>query len=72
MLVNPTSRGLEVDTNVSEKDAALIFGVELVYSSETMVSPYKSARSYNAEHQHRHLHRRENLKSRQIKSILMP
>jgi hypothetical protein len=37
--------------------------MEEVYSSETLVSTYKSTRRCNPEDQHRHLHRRDNLKS---------
>jgi hypothetical protein len=32
-------------------------------SSETLVSTYKSTQRYNSEDQHRHVRRRENLKS---------
>jgi hypothetical protein len=37
--------------------------METVRSSETLVTTCKSIRRYNPEDQHRHLHRRENLKS---------
>jgi hypothetical protein len=37
--------------------------METVCFSETLVSTYKSTRRYNPEDQHRHLRRRENLKS---------
>jgi hypothetical protein len=37
--------------------------MEAVCSSETLLSTYKSTRRYNPKDQHRHLHRRENLKS---------
>jgi hypothetical protein len=37
--------------------------METVCFSETSVSTYKTARRHNPEEQHRHLHRRENLKS---------
>jgi hypothetical protein len=38
--------------------------MEAVCSSETLVSTFKSTWHYNPEDQHRHLHRRENLRSR--------
>jgi hypothetical protein len=34
---------------------------EVVCSSETLISTYKSTRRYNPEDQHRHLHRREDI-----------
>jgi hypothetical protein len=37
--------------------------MEAVFSSETMTSIYKSIGCYNPEKQHRHLNRRENLRS---------
>jgi hypothetical protein len=36
--------------------------MEAVYSSETLVCSFKSLLRYNPYNQHRHLHRRENLK----------
>jgi hypothetical protein len=36
--------------------------VQTVCSSISLVSAYKSTPRYNTEDQHRHLHRRENLK----------
>jgi hypothetical protein len=58
---------LYVDTNVAEKHTASIFSSEdegsRLCSSETLVSAYKTTRRYNPEDRHRHLHRRENLKS---------
>jgi hypothetical protein len=40
--------------------------MEAVCSSETLVSTYKSTRRYNP---HRHLHRRENLKTHMVKKV---
>jgi hypothetical protein len=37
--------------------------IEAVCLSETLASTYKSTRRHSPEDQHRHLHRRENLKS---------
>jgi hypothetical protein len=37
--------------------------METVCSSKMLVFAYQSTRRYNPEHQHRDLHRRENLKS---------
>jgi hypothetical protein len=37
--------------------------MEAVYFSKTLVSTWKSKLRYNPEEQHRHFHRRENLKS---------
>jgi hypothetical protein len=37
--------------------------MEAVCSSEILVSTYESTRRYNPAKQHRHLHRRENLRS---------
>jgi hypothetical protein len=63
---------LQRDTNGSEELAAAIFRAEIftvnlkmdtVYSLETFVSTYKCSRRCNSEDQHRHLHRRVNLKS---------
>jgi hypothetical protein len=36
------------------------------YSPVTLVSTCKSARRYNSEDQHRHLHRRENVRSHTV------
>jgi hypothetical protein len=44
--------------------------MEAVCSPDTLVSTHKSTRRYNSEDQHRHLHRRENLKSHTRDSIL--
>jgi hypothetical protein len=41
----------------------LALKMEAVFSSETLVSTYKSKRRYNPEDQQQHLHRSENLKS---------
>jgi hypothetical protein len=35
--------------------------MEAVYSSETVVTTYKSTRRYNPEDQHQHLHRRKKM-----------
>jgi hypothetical protein len=40
-----------------------VLKMETVCSSETLVSTYKFIRCYISEDQHRHLHRRRNLRS---------
>jgi hypothetical protein len=49
---------------------SLVLKMEVVCSSETLVSTFKSTWRYNQEDQHRHLHCRENLKSHTIRTLL--
>jgi hypothetical protein len=44
---------------------------EAVFSSETMITSYKSTRRHKSEDQHRHLHRRENVTSLASTSSLL-
>jgi hypothetical protein len=45
--------------------------METVWFSEMLVSTYESARRHNPEDQHRHSHRRENLRSHQLVIIII-
>jgi hypothetical protein len=56
------------DADVWEQRTASTLGakvlkMEAACSCKTLVSTYKLTRHCNPEHQHRHLHRRENLES---------
>jgi hypothetical protein len=56
----------QVDTNISGPK------METACFSETSVSTYESTWYHNPEEEHQHLHRRENLKSRNITVIFKP
>jgi hypothetical protein len=57
---------LGFDANVSEKHTVSIFWAE---ESETLVHTFESTRRHNPEEQHRHPHRRENLKSQSVSHV---
>jgi hypothetical protein len=44
--------------------------METVCFSETLLSTYESTRRHNPEEQHRHPHRRENLRSHGLREIM--
>jgi hypothetical protein len=46
--------------------------MEAVHSSETLVSPYKSARCYNQEGQHRHIKRKCSISSHKNSNMELP
>jgi hypothetical protein len=46
--------------------------MEIVYFSETLVTPYKYARRQNQKEQYHHPHGRENLKSHNFRFTLRP
>jgi hypothetical protein len=53
-------------TGISEKlTASIVWAMEAVSFSETLVSIYQTTRYYNTEDSRLHTPRRENLKSRQ-------